>query len=328
MIGQATLGSLGVSARPRFEVGGERRSRLSTHLVRLSVSHDEEGTAGFEAVFLNWGEKDESCGSGFLYFDREILDLGKHLVVRAGDAIGETTIFDGAITGLAGMFPNLRLPEIRVYAEDRLQKLRSRPCTRFSERDASPGIVSHVARDRGLSARASAQAAAHPERWQVNPEDPAFPRDLALAADAVLTISSSDLTFAPRRPARSPSPGSPARDRALMQFDAIADRSQCRASVLVHGWSVAAREAVCEAADEDAGLARSPARKPSRRYLVGEGTTEGTPGLAVGAEVEVLDMGGWFSGRWSVCTVRHTWSLVQGFQTHFRAERLDLERMS
>ncbi|XXY52632.1 hypothetical protein WME91_16000 [Sorangium sp. So ce269] len=358
----ASTGRLVVSARPRFEIEGEETSRLATDLLRLEITHDEEGMARMEATLLNWGRREESEAPGFLYFDRATLDLGKRILVKAGNEDTLATIFDGTISAMAGLFPDLRPPELRISAEDALMKMRMRERTRFHEREDEGGMLSRIAADHGLDPNAEAEGSEHRELWQVNQNDLSFLRERARAADARIELSGRELRFLPRR---RPSGGEPIRlskEDALIHFEAVADLSHQRTEVRVHGWSVADKAPIHEVATGDdiaaesrggetgpavlddlgwtaplelhleapataaeaRAIARAVALQRARRFLVGRGTTDGTPALAVGAEVELLDVGDLFSGRWNVCAVRHTWNLVDGLRTHFRVERVDL----
>lgn len=359
---RATTERLVVSARPRFEVEGEEKSRLGVDLLRLEVSSDEEGMARLEAVFSNWGRKEEGSAPEFLYFDRQILDLGKRLTVKAGESDAEATLFDGAITALGGVFADLRPPEIRIHAEDALHRLRLQERTRFYEEEDEAGIASRVANDHGLSPSADASGAQHKELWQVNQNDLAFLRERARAADARLERTSSGLAFTPRRGSGGGDPIKLSKSGALIHFEALADLAHQRTSVFVHGWSVADKTAIHESAGaseiaaeanggktgpqvlddlswtavehvhmevpattaEARALATSLALRRGRRFLVGKGVTDGTPALAVGKEVELSDVGELFGGRWHVVAVRHTWSITDGLRTHFRGERVDL----
>ncbi len=350
-----------VSARPVFEIEGEEKSRLGVDLLRMEVAHDEDGLARLEATFLNWGRKEESDAPAFLYFDREVLDLGKRIVVKLGDQDNQTTVFDGVVSALAGLFPDLRPPELRVSAEDALMKLRMRERSRSYEREDESGMVSRIASDASLDPNAEAEGTEHREFWQVNQNDLSFLRERARAADARLAIEDGKLAFLPRRKAGGEAVRL-SKEASLIHFEACADLSHQRTEVRVHGWSIADKEAIHEVATEDdisseshggetgpgvlsdigwtapldlhlespattteaRAIAKSIALARARRFLVGRGTTDGTPTLAVGGEVEILDVGDLFSGRWNVTSVRHVWDLTSGLRTHFRAERVNL----
>lgn len=364
MAGEATSKRLVVSAKPRFEVEGEERARLAIDLIRLEVSHDEDGPSRLEAVFLNWGRAEEGTAPSYLYFDGQVLDLGKHLVVRAGESDNEAVLFDGAITALGGQFPDLRPPEIVVLAEDALQRMRMRQRTRFYEQEDEAAMVSTIASDHGLSGNADAQGTQHKELWQVNQDDLGFLRERARLADARLDVSGSDLVFKPRRDQSGDDPIRLSKENELIRFEALADLAHQRTSLFVHGWSVADKEAIHESSTGDdvqaeanggktgpqylddlgwtavdhlhletpattaeaQALAKSMMLRRGRRFLFGRGVTDGTPALKVGSKVELVDIGAWFSGTWSVCSVRHTFTLVEGLRTYFSAERVDIGR--
>jgi len=75
--------------------------------------------------FGNWGETNNT--TGFLYFDRSVLDFGKDFQIK----LGSDAIFNGKIMGLEASFPEGQAPEIRVLAEDRFQDLRMTRRTRW-----------------------------------------------------------------------------------------------------------------------------------------------------------------------------------------------------
>ena len=54
------------------------------------------------------------------------------------------------------------------------------------------------------------------------------------------------------------------------------------------------------------------------------GTTSGTPGLRVGGQIDVADVGPYFSGRYTVVALRHCFDQSLGLRSHFSAERTDL----
>ncbi|MCU7855361.1 MAG: hypothetical protein KZQ79_06670, partial [Candidatus Thiodiazotropha sp. (ex Lucinoma borealis)] len=81
--------------RPRFSIDGADEVRLNEDLIRLEVRADEETPACLEAVFKNWGQSRAGVEPNYLYFDGEILELGKSLSVLSGDADNEAALFSG-----------------------------------------------------------------------------------------------------------------------------------------------------------------------------------------------------------------------------------------
>src|SRR5262245_20139676 len=95
-------------ARPTFEVDGQLNVDLSEGLTSLLVEETTEGLTRCEAAFSNWGA---GADGGFRYFDRQVLDFGKGLKIRAGEGDKEAQIFDGRITALEAVFAQLRAPQ-------------------------------------------------------------------------------------------------------------------------------------------------------------------------------------------------------------------------
>jgi len=354
--------ALFIATRPRFEVDGERRPRLEADLLCLECCEDEDGMSRLKAVFLNWDRRTESEGPGFVYFDDDILRLGREIVVRAGKGDTEDVIFRGVVMAIEGDFPELRPPEVTVFAEDRLQQLRMRSRTRFFERTSDAEIAGSIAGDHGLAGDALAEGPSHEEFLQVNESDLAFLRERARAVDARLGLSDNRLVFRPRRDTPS-EPIRLTRQNQLLRFHVSADLAHQRVAVRVHGYSVADKQAIHESAGPEAvdseasdrrrtgatiltaldanaaedlhlevpataeearTLAQALMRARARRFVCGRGVTDGTPKMHVGSRVDLVDLGPWFSGVYHIAEVRHTFDQVDGLRTHFRAERVDL----
>jgi phage protein D len=351
-----------VVARPSFLIDGELSSRLSTDLFRLEVSEDEEGLARLEAVFLNWGRATETASPDYLYYDGVLLDFGKAIDVYAGEEDNRDKIFSGVITGINGVFSELRPPEITVLAEDRLQWLRIRRRSRYYEDKTDNDMVDDIGRDYSLVADTNAEAPSHKEFLQVNQSDLAFLRERARSIDTRLELKENQLIFHARRQSAE-QPVKLTRDNELLRFNVCADLTHQRMQVRVHGYSVENKEGIHEAignealadeqsvpgltgpqvlaeinadlaedlhlevpatADEARTIARSIMRQRARRFVRGRGVTSGTPGMHVGTRVDIVDVGPWFSGIYHIVSVRHCYDQRDGLRTYFWAERVDL----
>ena len=351
------------ASRPRFEIDGTDQERLSTDLLDLEVSIDEEGMARLEARFLNHGQAEPGADADFLHFNGVALGLGRAISVRAGDEENEAEIFRGLLTAIEADYPQQRPPEISICAEDALQGFRMVQRTRTFREQTDTEIASALASDHSLSPDADVSGPSHTELWQVNQSDLAFLRERARAVDARLAIESGRLVFRPRRdPARSETMHVLRWQNELLRFRVTADLAHQRTEVRVHGYSVADKEGIHVEAtgsdieseadggrtgpsildslgmravedhplempsttDEAQGIADAMARRRARRFVCGEGMTMGTPALQVGHQVELQDLGPWFSGRYHVAAIRHCFDLAEGLRTHFTAERVDL----
>ncbi len=363
MNARATTEMLSVGTRPTFEIDGRESSSLNINLLELDASEDEDGMTRCELRLLNWGRRRQGSMPDFLYFDGEELELGKELRVKAGATDAEGTLFAGVITSIEGIYPELRPPEMVVRAEDRLQWMRMRQRTRAHEESTDAQIASSVAGDYSLASDTQAEGPSHTQLWQINQSDLGFLRERARAVDARLGLSGSQLIFRPRREPQSEEPIPLSRAASLLQFEVNADLAHQRTEVRVHGYSVADKDAIHESAnqseilgesegtgstgpewldrlgieapedlhmeapaktEEARMLARAQMLRRARRFVCGRGITDGTPGMHVGSQVEFKDLGPWFSGRYHICTVRHTYDQDRGLRTYFTAERTEL----
>ncbi len=348
--------------RPRFSIDGADQVRLNEDLIRLEVRADEETPACLEAVFKNWGQSRAGAEPNYLYFDGEILELGKAIGVLAGDADNEATLFGGQITALEGLYPESRAPELRVCAEDRLQWLRMTQRSRLFSDSSDQDIAQQLADDGGLQADSEAEGPQHVELLQVNQSELDLLRERARAVDSRIADRDGVLLFRPRRD-EPEDPVLLTRQNELLNVSVCADLAHQRSEVRVHGWSVADKEAIHESAGVDTArveadnngrlgpeildeiqsglteelhlespasgeealkLAEARLKRRARRFVTARGVTAGTPGLAVGGRVDLVDLGDLFAGIYYLTAVRHTFDMRDGLRSHFIGERNDL----
>ncbi|MBT3026304.1 MAG: hypothetical protein KME48_03960 [Candidatus Thiodiazotropha sp. (ex Ctena orbiculata)] len=348
--------------RPRFALDGADEVRLNEDLIRLEVRADEETPACLEAVFKNWGQSRAGSGPNYLYFDNEILELGRSLRVLAGDADNEAALFSGQITAIEGIYPESRAPEVRVCAEDRLQWLRMTQRSRLFEDAGDQEIAQRLADDAGMRADSEAEGPRHVELLQVNQSELDLLRERARAVDGRIAEEEGVLQFRPRRE-EATEPVLLTRQNELLNVAVCADLAHQCSEVRVHGWSVADKAAIHESAGVDtvrgeadnngrlgaevldeiqAGLSEelhleAPAsaeealklaetriKRRARRFVIARGVTAGTPGLSVGDRVDLVDLGDLFAGIYYLTAVRHTFDMRDGLRTWFTGERNDL----
>jgi phage protein D len=149
------------------------------------------------------------------------------------------------------------------------------------------------------------------------------------------------------------------RENELIRFKVLADLAHQRGEVRVHGWDVAAKEAIHESAGTDAirpeagagrlgpdvvrdvfpdaaedlhleapatvaearDLAECAMRRRARRFVRGVGLTRGTPAIRVGSRLDLVDLGHWFAGVYLVTAVTHRFDQSEGYRTEFEAQR-------
>jgi phage protein D len=341
------------AARPSVAVGGRDDASLAHGLLDLRISESADGLSACEATFGNWGARGDR--TTYLYFDRQLLDFGKELMV----GVGTDPLFRGRITGLEARFPGGDAPQLTVLAEDRHQDLRMTRRTRTFVDVTDADVFSQVATDHGLRPDVRLTGPTYAVLAQLNQSDLAFLRERARTIDAELWMDGSTLVARARadRPAAPPLPLGYGNE--LREFTVLADLAGQRSAVTVSGWDVAAKERLTETADEavlgaevggGTGGARALAaafgrraehvvhsvpltgqearhraetlyKRIGRRFLVGHGVAETSARLRLGAKVELTDLGGPFSGEYYVSAVTHRFDAETGLRTEFTAER-------
>ena len=344
-------------SRPTLSVDGQEQPALGQGLLAMRVSDAADGMASCELSFGNWGAVQGE--TGYLYFDRRLLDLGKPLIVKLA---GET-IFDGRITALEGHYPEGAPPALTVLAEDRLQDLRMTRRSRSWEQTSDADIFQAIASDHELTPDVQADGPTHTSLAQVERSDLAFARERARAIGVELWVEGSTLKARPR-PDRAGG-GQPARLRyghELYELTIAADLAHQRTAVEVTGWDVSGKSALRERAtasvvsgelgggtsgpdalssalgdrvdvvagmvpltsSEAHGRAEAMMRARARRFVTGRGIAEASPKLRVGATVSLDGLGPLFDGDAYVAGVVHRFDGVEGLRTEIALERAGL----
>lgn len=346
-----------IYATPHLWVQGRPSDRLHTLLERAEVHADESGLSTLDLVFHNWGSSapDEE---GFQLFDGP-LALGAAIALAFGtDDRQEAalTVFLGVITAIDGIYNDACAPQLRVRAEDALWPLRLTRHTRVFKELSDAGIAREIGRELGLPVEAEAPGPNHRELLAVNQSDLALLRERARAVDAVLAVDHRAIQLRARAPADEPA--IPVSRTSVRSLEISADLAHQRTSVQVHGWSVANKEGIHArgdgaaikgeqttgttgvevlerlgiradehhalelpaSAEEATTLAESLLRQRARRFVVARGCMNGDPRLRVGAELEIVDVGPWYTGRYKVTSLRHSY-VGRRYETQFVATR-------
>ena len=345
-----------LAAAPTLVVAGEPRPELSAQLLALSVREDTQGLYRCEAELGNWGEVEGRIG--FRYFDRALLEFGRDLAVRAGDA----TLFDGRIMGLRAAFPEGAPARITVLADDRLQALRMTRRTRAFADVSDADVMRTVAGDHGLDADVDVPGPTHRVLAQVNQSDLAFLRERARAVDAELWVEGRRLR-ARARGARDAGTVTLGWGAQLRELTVTADLALQRTEVAVSGWDVAGKSAIratatagaiaAELGSDTSGVsilqglaprvenlahpvpltlregeaaAEAFFRTSARRFVTGFGVAETRAGLRVGTRVRLTEVGPLFGGSYTVTSVHHRFDAAHGLRTEFEVERPGIGR--
>jgi phage protein D len=341
-----------ISPRPTFSVGGQDRPALSGGLLSLRVEENVDGLYACEATFGNWGAAGGS--TGFLYFDRQVLDFGKDFDVT----IAGKKVFSGRVSSLEAEFAEAGPPTITVLAEDRFQDLRMTRRTRTWENTTDKDVAGSIAGDHGLTPDVDLDGPQHKVLAQVNQSDLAFMRDRARALDAELWVHDSTLSVQPRS-SRGGTPVTLTYGKELHEFRVIADLAEQATSIDVLGWDVSGKQGIDESADAsvvsselnggDSGpsilksafgdrkdalanatpltsdeartRAESLLKHRARRFLVGHGTAETKPELVVGATVKLAGLGPLFEGDFYLAATEVLFDGAKGMRTDLELER-------
>ncbi len=169
---------------------GAENTGLAGNLLELTIVARAGEPCRCNARFVNWGPA--SGGTGFLYFDRALLDFGKNFAVTIG-ATGAATLFDGRIFGLEAGFPEGAPADIAVLAADRLEDLRMLRRTRSFEDVSDADVARRIAGDHGLTADVDLNGPTHKVLAQINQSDYAFLYERVTAAGAMLWIEGRTL---------------------------------------------------------------------------------------------------------------------------------------
>jgi uncharacterized protein len=338
-------------ARPLISIDGQDHPNLSERLKALTTIDSAGGLYRCEALFGNWGARDNSID--FLFFDRDTLEFGKPFTVK----LDAEAIFAGRIMGMEANYPEGSAPSINILAEDRLQDLRMTRRTRTFNDVSDADVFNRIANDHGLTPHIDLPGGTHKVLAQVNQSDLAFLRERARAIDAHLYVSGSDLN-AHKRPSRADAPVELRYGSSLREFSVLADLANQRTHVVVSGWDVTGKSAIRHEAGasvisselngdtsgvsiledvigtrkevlahtvpfttEDAQVeAEAVFKMSARRFVIGRGIADPSPGLQVGGFVDLQNLGALFSGHYYLTEVRHVFD-GGGIRTEFTAER-------
>jgi uncharacterized protein len=348
-----------ITTAPVFKVDGQVAPELARDLLRLEVAETTEGLKTCVARFLGVGPADGASAEQFQYLDGALVDFGKPLEVSLGPRGNERIVFRGSCSALEASFNELRAPEIVVFAEDKLMKLRMTRRMKTYEQQSDADIASAVASEHGLTPETSADGPTYDVVQQLNQSDLAFLRDRARLIQAELWCDGDTLHFKTRAN-RSATAVTLVNGNDLIAIDLRADLAHQRTKVVVSGYDATQRATIERDAAADAvqaevtggrtgpavleqafgarvsnvvrdapladaeatAWAKAELLRRARGFVTAVGTTRGTPDLVVGSRITLERVGGPFEGGDYYATrVRHTYDLHDGHRTHFEAER-------
>ena len=345
-------------AGPVFEIDDDVKADLARDIVRLEI---EETTAGLKTLTAHLVAKGKAKGSGeqqHLYLDGSVVDFGKKISVVLGATPAAHKVFSGWISGLEANFQEGKEPEVVVFAEDKLMKLRMTRRMKTYENMSDADIASAIAAEHGLTPAVDADGPTYDVVQQWNQSDLAFLRERAREIQAEIWVEDETLHFKSRSK-RTATELTLVQGNHLVSVRARADLAHQRTKVKVSGYDATQREHIDEEAGGDAiqaevseGMtgpavlerafgervsyrvreaplksgeasdrARAEMLRRARAFVTVVATTRGSADMVVGSKLKLEGTGHPFEGSgYYVTRVCHTYD-SSGFRTHFEAER-------
>ncbi|MDH3754613.1 MAG: contractile injection system protein, VgrG/Pvc8 family [Acidimicrobiia bacterium] len=348
------------SHAPVINIGSQTEGQLGRDLLRLDVREGCLGLRCLVAHFHGVAPDSDGSAEQISYLDGEVLDIGSALEVIIGPPGGERQVFTGTISAIEASFEEGQIPYVSVFAEDALMQLRMRERTATYTDMTDSQMVAEIASDHGLSDAADAEGPTYPLVQQWEESDLSFVRNRALRLNAEVWVDSDDVVHFSDREQRDGAELELVQGNQLIKVQARVDLAHQRAEVEFRGWDDGSVEAIAETAGSDLieaevaggrtgpdvvsdvfgepGLSRArrdvlsgeaaqayadaEMRRRARGFVTIDGTTSGTPDLVPGAKLALHRVGRPFDGEgYRVAYAHHSYDLVTGYRTMFRAER-------
>jgi phage protein D len=336
-----------ISGRPRFRVDGQDRPNLGEAVQSAQVRLPLSGQASAEVRLLNWGTDANSGEAAFQFND---LRLGATLEILLGEQ-AEQPDFSGDVTAIEERYGD-GAPQLVLLAEDRLHRLAKVRHSRVFEDLSLGDLASELASDAGLDCDANASTSG---TWhQVAESDLAFLLRLAQPFDLNPRLEDGRLRLKPEEADRNPRTLTLARDILTLRLIADLNGQPTAVRALGHNLDndedIDARTDALEPApggttaanllgtlgwgDERLHIgalnqtqaeaeARGGFRARARRFVHGELSCSGVPGLRSGREVELTGISPRLAGRYLVVDCTHRFDSTQGFRTRLKLNRAD-----
>lgn len=355
--------SLLTYAAPIFKVADEIKGEMARDILRLEIAESNAGLKTLSARFVARGATGSSAEQRLLYLDGSIVDFGKKIEVVIGVVPNAHSVFTGWISAIEADFKEAREPEVVIFAEDKLMKLRMTRRMKTYENVTDADIARAIASEHGLTPEVDADGPDYDIVQQWNMSDLSFLRERARLIQAELWIVDETLHFKTRGN-RTATELTLVQGNHLISLRARADLAHQRTTIKVSGYDASAREMIDEEAGADtiqteiaegitgssllerafgdrisyrvreapllsgeaADWARAEMLRRARSFVTVNGVTRGSANMIVGSKLTLERVGHPFEGAgYYVTRVCHTYDLQSGFRTHFEAERATIQ---
>ncbi|HEV7474748.1 MAG TPA: contractile injection system protein, VgrG/Pvc8 family [Pyrinomonadaceae bacterium] len=346
-------------AGPIFEVEGQANGEMARDILRLEV---EETTAGLKTLTARFVAQGPPAGAGdqhLQYLDGSVIDFGKKVSIVLGASPAAHTVFTGWISAIEADFKEGGEPEVVIFAEDKLMKLRMTRRLKTYENVSDADIASAIAAEHGLTPAVDADGPTYDLVQQWNMSDLAFLRQRARKIQAEVWVEDETLCFKSRGN-RTATELTLIQGNQLLACRVRADLAHQRTKIKLSGYDAGERDRIEEEAGEDAIRAevsdgqtgpavlqrafgervsyrvreaplksteaadwvKAEMLRRARGFVTISGTTRGSADMVVGSKLTLERTGHPFEGAgYYVTRICHTYDLENGFRTHFEAER-------
>jgi phage protein D len=347
------------SAEPIFRIDGTVKRELARDSLRIDVKEDTEGLKTLVARLAGSPAHPDTPEIPELYLDGSVVDFGKEISLSLGPSGSARTVFTGKVSAIEAVFAEGAEPEVVIFAEDALMKLRTTRRFKSYEEQNDAQIAEAVAGEHGISVQANATGPTYDVVQQWNQSDLAFLRERAAQIRAEVWIQDDTLYFQTRESRRG-TELTLVQGNQLLDVQIRADLAHQRTKVKVTGYDAKDRDAIDEEAGSDAisgevsggqsgpavlqrafgervshrvrsvpltdaeatDWARAEMLRRSRGFVTAVGTTNGSPDMVVGSKLTLQRVGAPFNGGgYYVTFVNHSYDRTNGFRTRFVAER-------
>jgi phage protein D len=352
---------------PVFKIDGQEQGGLTHDLSRLEVEEATDGLKTMTLRLIAVGPQGDAPEEQQLYLDGRILDFGKQIEISIGSAAAARPIFTGLISGIEAIFAEGSEPHVVVYAEDKLMQLRMTRRMKTWENMSDADIAGAIAAEHGLDAETAAPGPTYKVVQQWNQSDLAFLRERARLIQAEIWFEEGKLCFKSRGNRNSNSI-TLVQGKDLIAVQLLADLAHQCTTVKTSGFDAGTRDAIDEEAGADAvqaeiadgrtgpavllekgfgervsyrvresplvsgeagAWARAEMLRRCRGFVTAAGTTNGTPGMAVGSRLHLNGVGTPFDGDgYHAVHVCHTYDRASGHRTRFEAQRATINQVS
>lgn len=344
---------------PVFKVDGTLVRDMARDIVQLRIEEATDGLKTLELRLIAEGPRPNEAGEGELYLDGRSIDFGRSLEVSIGAAGHARIVFSGTVSAIEATYVNGVVPSVTLFAEDALMKLRMTRRMKTYENATDADIAKSIASAHGMQSEARADGPQYKIVQQWNQSDLAFLRERARLLQAEIWCTNNTLHFATRGN-RTTTTLSLVLGGDLIEAQLRADIAHQRSKVKVSGYDATERDHIDETGEaseiqseiaggrtgaailkqafgeriayrtrqdplvarEAQAQAKAEMLRRARGFVTVSGMTNGSPDMIVGSKLTLNGVGTPFNGEgYYVTRVCHTYDLLDGFRTHFDAER-------